>query len=263
MNDIMKNHPLRLSVSDLNTEVNHEPRVHDLRLAEILGFDRYRNIRKLIARHKKELELYGSVCSTVEQTSAKGGRPATEYWLNEGQALCICSKSDTAFASDALHQIITTYIALRNQRTQLQSSASVHVDMKALHEIVQQEVASQITRDQRVAALAYVSVRELLEEHDAIQKGRSGLNRRIGARMRTRAAIYGVQMLRSPHSGVWLFPRDFAAQYMRDEGRALVADHNARQTGQAVMQFGPRRKGRNHQLSVIGKGDSDGKGAPA
>lgn len=117
----------------------------------------------------------------------------------------------------------------------------------------------------RIAALEYVSVREMLEEGGAIQKGRGGLNRRIGARMRTRALQHRppVELRKCPHSGVWLFPRDFAAQYMRDEGRALVSDHNAKQTGQTVMQFGPRRKGRKSNLSVVGKGETTGKGEPA
>jgi Rha family phage regulatory protein len=115
----------------------------------------------------------------------------------------------------------------------------------------------------RIAALEYVSVRELLEEGGAIQKGRGGLNRRIGSRMRTKALQQRppVELRKCPHSGVWLFPRDFAAQYMRDEGRALVSDHNAKQSGQAVMQFGPRRKGRKPGMSVVS--NHDGAGHPA
>lgn len=135
--------------------------------------------------------------------------------------------------------------------------------IKMIDDRVDQTVALKLSSNARVAALAYVSVKQLLEEHGAIQKGRHGINRKVGCRMRSAATLRGIVLLKCPHSGVWLFPRDFAAQYMRDEGRALVADHNARQTGQAVMQFGPRRKGRKAGFSVVGKSDSDGKGAPA
>lgn len=119
--------------------------------------------------------------------------------------------------------------------------------IQMIEDRVDQTVALRLASSSRVAALAYVSVRELLEEHGAIQKGRSGLNRKIGCRMRTRALQNRppVELLKCPHSGVWLFPRDFAAQYMRSEGQALVADHNAKQTGQTVMQFPPfGKKGR-------------------
>jgi hypothetical protein len=52
-----------------------EPRFHDLRVAERLGFTRPRNIRKLIERNLPDLGGYGEVCSMVEQTSEQGGRP--------------------------------------------------------------------------------------------------------------------------------------------------------------------------------------------
>lgn len=131
-----------------------------------------------------------------------------------------------------------------------------------------QELRREITdmrkaHDARIAVSAHVSVKQLLEEHGAIQKGRHGINRKVGCRMRNAATLRGIVLLKCPHSGVWLFPRDFAAQYMRDEGRALVADHNAKQTGQTVMHFGPRRKGRKPGLSVVGKGETTGKGEPA
>lgn len=134
--------------------------------------------------------------------------------------------------------------------------------LQMIEDRVEQSVALRLSANSRVATLAYVSVRELLEEHGAIQKGRTGLNRKIGARLRTRALQCRppVDLLKCPHSGVWLFPRDFAAQYMRDEGRSLVRDHNAKQMGQTVMQFGSRRKGRKPGFSVVGKTDDSGKG---
>jgi hypothetical protein len=76
--------------------VDGEPRILDTDLAESLGFDRPLNIRKIIARHAKNLSNF-SVLSTVEKTplpGSGGGRPTQEYWLNKQQALFITTKSD-------------------------------------------------------------------------------------------------------------------------------------------------------------------------
>jgi hypothetical protein len=96
--------------------------------------------------------------------------------------------------------------------------------------------------DARVAALEYVSVRELLSEAGAIQRRRGALNRKIGHDLRSRALVAGTSRpcRRCPHSGVWLFQRDFASLYMAEHGRELVIAHNERQLGQGVLKF-PRK----------------------
>jgi hypothetical protein len=96
-----------------------------------------------------------------------------------------------------------------------------------------------ITVDARRAALEYVSVKELLAEASALQRRRGRLNRKIGSELRQRALVSGPPSpcRRCPHSGVWLFQRDFAEKYMKDRGLALVADHNSAQVGQSVIKF--------------------------
>lgn len=91
----------------------------------------------------------------------------------------------------------------------------------------------------RVAALEYVSVRELLEEHKATQKGRRSINRKIGHDLKNRALVAGYPSpcRRCPHTGVWLFQRDFAQGYMRECGKHLVNEHNARQSGQTSLRL--------------------------
>ena len=103
----------------------------------------------------------------------------------------------------------------------------------------------------KVAALDYVSVRELLEEAKAIQKRRGRVNRKIGYELRDRALVAGPPSpcRRCPHSGVWLFQRDFADRYMKDRGNNLVLEHNERQSGQQVILFpvvGKQPEGRRH-----------------
>lgn len=101
-----------------------------------------------------------------------------------------------------------------------------------------------LAADPRVAALEYVSVRQLLDEAKAIQKGRNSVNRRIGYDLRNRALMTTppIALRRCPHSGVWLYPRAFADAYMREHGNGLVREHNDRQKGQGVIQFPDRRK---------------------
>jgi hypothetical protein len=99
-----------------------------------------------------------------------------------------------------------------------------------------------LTDDPRRAALEFVSVRELLDEAGAIQRRRNSLNRKVGCQLRNRAILMNPipPVRRCPHSGVWLFQRDFALRYMAEHGRELVIAHNERQLGQGVLKF-PRK----------------------
>ena len=101
--------------SDVYTALNREPRILDLRLAEALGFAQPYDIRKIIERHKPALERLGEVFATVAKTSAKGGRPTSEYHLNKEQAIYICSKSETANAVDITLHVIEVFDAATRQ----------------------------------------------------------------------------------------------------------------------------------------------------
>lgn len=93
------------------TPINGEPRIHDLALAEHLGFDEPRMIRKLIKRNEPKLLKFG-VCATVSQTSGElGGRPSVEYYLNQKQAIFICMKSETEKAFDVQADIVRVFDA--------------------------------------------------------------------------------------------------------------------------------------------------------
>jgi len=98
-----------LSLTDIDTTINGEPRIHDLRLAEALGFSQVRDIRKLIERHREALERLGEVCATVAQTSRKGGRPATEFWLTKKQAIYITTKAETDRATDITIAVVELF----------------------------------------------------------------------------------------------------------------------------------------------------------
>ncbi|HEX7117323.1 MAG TPA: hypothetical protein VF212_00950 [Longimicrobiales bacterium] len=90
------------------TAVEEEPKIHDLHLAELLGFDYPVNIRKLIRRHAAALADLGLI-STVEKRS--GGRPATEFYLNQEQALFIITKSETPNAIALTVALVQRFMA--------------------------------------------------------------------------------------------------------------------------------------------------------
>lgn len=100
-----------LSLSDINTTVNHEPRILDVRFAEALGFERPADIRPLIERHLAAMKRLGEVFRTVRKTSEKGGRPANEFYLNKRQAVYIASKSETENAVDLTIHVIEVFDA--------------------------------------------------------------------------------------------------------------------------------------------------------
>ena len=113
----------------------------------------------------------------------------------------------------------------------------VHSELQAL---VEHQVAQALSSDPRRAVLNYVSVRQLLDEAKALPRGRNSLNRAIGNDLRSRAlmATPPAHLCRCPHTGVWLFPRDFAGSYMRERGLGLVSLHNSRVTGQGSLPLG-------------------------
>ena len=104
-----------LQIDDLVTlSDDATPRIHDLRLANVLGFERPRDIRKIIERNLQEIETYGG-CATVAQTPGPlGGRPTREFWLSEEQALLVTMFSRTARAAEARREIIRVFLAYRH-----------------------------------------------------------------------------------------------------------------------------------------------------
>ena len=96
------------------TPIEGEPRIRDLDLAERLGFDQPRDIRKLIKRNEAKLLKFG-VCATVAQTSGDlGGRPAVEFYLNKKQSIFVCMKSETDRAFDVQVEIVRVFDAYLN-----------------------------------------------------------------------------------------------------------------------------------------------------
>lgn len=116
----------------LHAEGDDTPRVLDLDLAERLGYERPRAIRDLIARLAEGGNLNDSaIRRIVRQTAAGGGRPATEYWLTEEQALFVTAKSETPKANAMLGEVIRVFTLARKGLLPSQQPA-IDIDALAL-----------------------------------------------------------------------------------------------------------------------------------
>lgn len=116
---------------------------------------------------------------------------------------------------------------------------------KELAAVVPTAVETALLADPRRAALDLVSVRQMLDGAKALQKKRNSLNRRVGRALSGAAAVIAAAgeafpARKCPHTGVWLYKRDFADSFMRARGNAWVSDHNAAVTGQGVIPFPTR-----------------------
>lgn len=92
------------------SEIDGEPRARDTDIAQRLGFERPRDIRKLIERKMQEMQTFGT-CATVARVVR--GNAVTEYWLNEEQALLIASVSDAERAPEVRAMLIRVFVAFR------------------------------------------------------------------------------------------------------------------------------------------------------
>lgn len=108
---------VHLTETDLNTKLDQTPRVMDLRLAEELGFEQPRKIRDLIDRHADALRQLAPLPTTTEKPSHRGGRRGTAYWLNKQQALYLCTKSETARATEATLLMVKVFDAYLGRKT--------------------------------------------------------------------------------------------------------------------------------------------------
>jgi hypothetical protein len=95
--------------------IDGEPRVRDIDLAERLGFDRPRDIRKLIERNLPEVETFGLARRRGASIKSGKGRVSdvVEFWLNEEQALLVATLSQAERAPAVRAMLIRVFVAYR------------------------------------------------------------------------------------------------------------------------------------------------------
>ena len=101
-----------VTVADIRP-ISDDDRVSHKRLAAALGLGQHHKLRHLIERNTEEFQRYGVVPSTVDETTARGGRPGKLLWLNEGQAILAAVRSDAPHAPEVRYQVITAFMEYR------------------------------------------------------------------------------------------------------------------------------------------------------
>lgn len=113
---VVNNTPIVSLPQDAVSLIKGEHRIYDLALAKALGFTDTHKIRNLIKRHIKALNAFGGISATVaENAETKGrGRPGRSYYLNEHQAVFLCTKSETANATALTIKLVETFVAVKH-----------------------------------------------------------------------------------------------------------------------------------------------------
>ena len=167
---------------------------------------------------------------------AKYLSPAFHMWCNtvvrermEGRSI----------STDAIPAEILEMIRRTDGISRMLSHKVTEIE-KSIPAMVNEKIEAAIASDARRAVLDYVSVRQLLNEAKAEQKGRKSLNRRCGYRLGAIAKADGGAR-HCPHTNVWLYPRALADKFMREEGAAMVKSHNDAVRGQGVFKLVPSK----------------------
>lgn len=95
------------------TPISGEPCVQDLVLARRLGFERPVSIRDLIKRNAEKLNRF-SILRTMRKIPDGPGRPTSEYFLDQRQAIFVCMKSETDAAFEVQAEIVRVFDAYRS-----------------------------------------------------------------------------------------------------------------------------------------------------
>ena len=95
------------------TTVENEARILDTELAEALGYEEPRAIRKLISRHEGALSALGTLARRrVPQLRSNGATHLIDtYYLNKAQAIFLTTQSGTSTAINITVQVIQKFDA--------------------------------------------------------------------------------------------------------------------------------------------------------
>jgi KilA-N domain len=110
---------------------------------------------------------------------------------------------------------------------------------KAVAELSSRVDGLLLTTDARRGTGEMVAIRQLLDQAKCITRGRNSVARKLLNALKNAALVQQppVRPRRCPHTGVWLFPVDFANDFMARVGNIWAAAHNAAITGQGSFDF--------------------------
>lgn len=103
-------------VTELVAGDGDEPRMSAILLAERLGMEDPRIMRRLIERNADALSRFGGKRVATVATLSKAGQVQKDYLLNEGQAIYIASRSETTLAVEVHVALVQVFVAWRQGR---------------------------------------------------------------------------------------------------------------------------------------------------
>lgn len=224
-------------------EMEGEARARDLDIAERLGFDRPRDIRKLIERNIAELQRYG-VCATVAQTygqGTKGGRPTEEFWLNEPQALLIAIRSDAEQAPAVREMLIRVFMAWRQGQSApaFDEAKIARIAVAAVNAMLPTMIAAAIASGEFSIGKGYTAGQVIDIAKVPGAAGLRGLDKFVSGRLVSAHASKGVAM-REGSLGkrtARLFDPMTCREWLAEGGREAIERRVAARRGQGVLLF--------------------------
>lgn len=234
------------------TEFEGEPRARDLDIAERLGFAEPIDIRKLIRRHACELQGHGVLATMAKTSGREGGRPSTEYWINEEQALLISIFSGARNAAAVRTMLIKVFVAWR--RGHLEGMAGFELDENTrsaiggiVKSVVHKEIGTVLPKmveakfaETYGAFTPGVTAGEVVKMAGvADRRGLRGIARFVSDRMRLYSARNGamVKLAELGMSRAFVFDIATAREWLLADGKAEIEKRVAERRGQGALHL--------------------------
>lgn len=194
---------------------------------------------------------YEQFCSKVP---SQGGRPVTVANLPKRESLILVS----GYSVELRAKIIDRWAELEAERTlplvslpgdlveeihrilgiNKMLSHKVTVIEQGMTQIREQYVSAMIALDPRVAALAYVSVNEILDKEWKVpSKGRRSIQRKVLNRIKDHCATGEMKGTRAAYSGTWIFPRQEVIDFVREHCGSMIREHLDKVGRQGVLKL--------------------------
>lgn len=117
-------------------------------------------------------------------------------------------------------------------------SHKVTVIEQGMTQMREQYVSAMIALDPRVAALAYISVNEILDKEWRVpSKGRRSIQRKVLNRIKDHCATGEMKGTRAAYSGTWIFPRQEAIDFVREHCGSMIREHLDKVGRQGVLKL--------------------------
>lgn len=246
-NDTAATPPPALNLSTSGGDIT----MSSLEIAELTG-KRHPDVLRDIRNMLEPLGMaYEQFCSKVP---SQGGRPVTVANLPKRESLILVS----GYSVELRARIIDRWAELEAERTlplvslpgdlveeihrilgiNKMLSHKVTVIEQGMTQMREQYVSAMIAIDPRVAALAYISVNEILDKEWRVpSKGRRSIQRKVLNRIKDHCATGEMKGTRAAYSGTWIFPRQEAIDFVREHCGSMIREHLDKVGRQGVLKL--------------------------